>query len=117
MTSISTHKYFHQTSISNAIDLVVVSDSAVKREVFIQGGKIHILTKLTLYKEQLSRPCKYHESFNKTMGDNRFQRTYYLWRGHSGKSGLHFGEQKVLMDHWNFSFPFGQSYVFEHKAP
>lgn len=57
--------------------------------VFIQGGEFHILTKLTLYREQLSRPCKYQKRFNETMRDDSFQSTYYLWRGHSGKAARH----------------------------
>ncbi len=57
--------------------------------VFIQGGEFHILTKLTVYREQLSRPCKYQKRFNETMRDDSFQSTYYLWRGHSGKAARH----------------------------
>lgn len=56
--------------------------------VFIQGGKFHILTKFTLYREQL-RPCKYQKRFNKTMRNDSFQSTYYLWRGHSRKAARH----------------------------
>lgn len=84
------HKCFDHSSISNASDFGCGKVTLQGRSiVFIQGGEFHIFTKLTLYREQLSRPCKYQKRFNETMRDDSFQSTYYLWRGHSGKAARH----------------------------
>lgn len=85
-------------------------------KVFIQGGEFHILTKLTLYREQLSRPCKYQKGLMKpwgmtvskvhiiyglvTVGIRPAIRRHCFWWPESHERTLEF---------------FGQSFVLEHK--
>lgn len=99
------------------VTLVVVKWPCRKENtVFIQGEQFYILTKFTLHRESLHRPCKYQKRFNETMRDDSFQSTYYPWRGHSGKAARHPSALLLVATvSWAIIGIFGQNSTFEPK--
>lgn len=69
---------------------------------------------MTLNREHPNRPYKYQNSFNESINNESFQRTYYLWRGRSGKAACHLSVWTETQGRQSEFF--GQTFWLEPKS-